>query len=383
MGEVLAITNGRVVTPKGVLDHGAVLISERRIESVTESRMADDSGVETVDAKGNWILPGLIDLHVMGGFDKCTFDPDPGVVTALARGLPKCGITAFLPATTTFQGSTEPISQLAAQIHEWDEVGACPLGLLVEGPFINPERRGGFTLSRVEDPSPERFEAILEACDDFLRIMMLAPERCLGGDYIERIASQGVVAMGHCQPTSQEAHEAVRRGVRYATHVFNAMGPLGHREPGVAGVSLVADEVVCELICDGRHVVREVVDLVARAKGPDGIALVTDSLPWLGLPPGEYDRWNLRVISDGETVKQENGTLIGTVLPLHLALRRFMEFTRWPLEKAISCVTSTPARVVGLYHERGSLEPGKRADILVLTPDFDVFGVWVGGERVV
>jgi N-acetylglucosamine-6-phosphate deacetylase len=213
--------------------------------------------------------------------------------------------------------------------------------------------------------------------------MMLAPEICLDGRYIEKIAAEGVVAMGHCSPTAQEVHQAVSRGVRYATHIFNAMGPLTHREPGAPGVALVEDEVVCELICDGRHVVGDIVNLIGRAKGPDKIALVTDSLPWLGLPRGEYERWGLEIVSDGETAWQRDGTLVGTVLPLHLALKRFMEFTGWPLEKAVSSVTSTPSRVLGVENERGAIETGKRADILVLTDDFDVWGVWIGGQRVV
>ncbi len=381
MNDTYAITNGRLITPSGVIERGSLIIRGKRIDSV--GTQSPPPGIEIIDARNAWVLPGLIDLHVMGGFGQSTFEPDPELIPKLSRNLPSCGVTGFLPACTTFRGSTEPLRRMAEQIRGWDGEGARPLGILGEGPFIHPDRKGAFTLERVEEPSFEKLETILEACDDLMRIMMIAPEKCLDGSFIERIAETGVVAMGHCQPSTEQAHEAVRRGVSYATHVFNAMGPFNHREPGAPGVALVEDNVVCELICDGCHVHPDVVKLIARAKGPDRIALVTDSLPWLGLPPGQYERWGLEIESDGATARQLDGTLVGTVLPLHQVLKRFVEFTGWPLHKAARCATRTPARVLGIEDERGTLDPGAYADFLLLTNDFEIEGVWIEGRRFV
>ncbi len=381
MDNKFVIANGRIVTPSGIIEHGYLTICGKQIEAVGTEPPSPET--ETLDVNNAWVLPGLIDLHVMGGFGESTFDPNPDLISNLSRNLPTCGVTGFLPACTTYQGSTQPLQELARQIHEWDGVGARPLGILVEGPFIHSDRRGAFTSERVEEPSREMLEAIIDACDGLLAVMMVAPEKCLRGDTIERIAQVGVAAMGHCQPTTEEAHEAVQRGVKYATHIFNAMGRFSHREPGASGVALIEEGVVCELICDGRHVHPDIVKLIAQMKGPERLALVTDSLPWLGLPPGSYERWNLEIVSDGETARQLDGTLVGTVLPLHLVLQRFVEFTGWPLQRAVCCAADTPARVLGIENERGTLQAGKSATILTLTDEFEIRGVWIEGRKCV
>ncbi len=257
--------------------------------------------------------------------------------------------------------------------------GAQPLGLHIEGPFLNPARRGA------HNPEYLRLPDLAAAADwspeAGVRLVTLAAELPGGLEMVRALAGRGVrVGLGHSLATYAEARAALEAGVRYATHLFNAMRPLDHREPGLLGLLLTSPEIVVGLIADGSHVHPALVDLVWRARGPRGVNLVTDAMGALGMPPGRYPLAGIDVIVDGETARLADGRLAGSLLRLDEAVRNLIAFTGCALADALATVTTTPARLLGLEHERGQVAPGFIADLVLLAPDQQVLATLAAGQ---
>ena len=264
-----------------------------------------------------------------------------------------------------------------------DPAAARPLGLHLEGPFLAPERRGAHDAAHLVPPAVEIVADEDWSAEHGVALVTVAPELPGALDVVRALVERGVVvSAGHSSATAAEARAGADAGISYVTHLFNAMGPLHHREPGLAGVALVDERLHVGLIADGIHVDPAVVALVVRALG-GRLSLVTDAVAALGVPAGPGRLGSLAVdVTPGDlTVRLDDGTLAGSVLSLDRAVRNAMDFGGLDLVDAVRAVTEVPARVLGLA-DRGTVAPGAVADLVLLTPEGDVVATVVGGRVV-
>ena len=328
-----------------------------------------------------WIAPGLIDLQVNGaGGHDLTSAHEPAVaLVRVARTLARHGVTAFCP-TIVSSPAEVILERLSAYAPRAVDGGAEVLGVHVEGPFIDPDHRG------VHDPFVLRAASSAEIArwleHDRPVIVTLAPERPGGMQAIRQLASAGVVvSLGHSGADAGLAQEALDAGARMATHLFNAMPPLHHRQPGPVG-ALLASGAVVGLIADGVHVDRLVVDLAVRRCGADRVALVSDALAAAGAPAGESALGDQRVISDGRVVRRSDGTLAGSAMLLDGCLRNLRGWLPdLPPGTLLKMATHTPAALLGLLSRKGRVAVGCDADLVVLDHDFNVKLTLVRGTR--
>lgn len=379
---MLYITNATLHTPTERIERGAVLTDGGRIAAVGPvEHVPCPADAQVIDADGLLLTPGFIDLQFNGGFGQ-DFTADPAAIWPVAAQLPQYGVTAFLPTIITAPLETSAAGRrVVTEGRPAGYRGATPLGLHIEGPFLNPAKKGAHnpaylrlpTLDAVADWSPQ----------SGVRLTTLAPELPGALAVIEALASRGVlVSAGHSMATYDQAVAGFDAGVRYGTHLFNAMPSLLHRDPGLPGALLTDDRVTVGLIADGIHTHPAIVKLVWQALGPARLNLVTDAMAALGMPPGQHLLGDYMVTVDGTTCRLADGTLAGSILSLDQALRNLIAFTGCTLEEALPTITTTPARALGLAHERGQIAPGYVADLVLLSPDLHVRSAIVGGEMV-
>ena len=267
---------------------------------------------------------------------------------------------------------------IAAAMNEPSNSGA--LGVHLEGPFISPEKRGAHPQAFVVPPDTAMLGELMDLCP--VRMVTAAPELEGAEDLAGFAAGRGaVVSAGHSEASFETAYTAFDHRVAGVTHLFNAMGPMHHREPGVAGAAFAHPRVVCGIIADGLHVHPEVVGLAFRMLGPDRLYLTTDATAATGMGPGEYALASRKVYQESNMVRLRNG-LAGSLITMNEAFQNILAFTGCTLPEAARMASSTPARLVGEGRRKGRLVPGYDADITVLAPDLSVVAVWKHGEKV-
>jgi N-acetylglucosamine-6-phosphate deacetylase len=352
-----------------------LLLRDGRI--VARGEGASATGARRFDGSGLRAAPGFIELQVNGaaGHD---LTAEPESLWEVAAALPRYGVTTFLPTIITSPpGTVEAAQRIFAAGPPPGHAGARPLGLHIEGPFISPLRHGAHDPALLRDPEPD----LAWSRDGGVAMVTLAPELPGALDLVRRLVDAGVVvSAGHTNATATQARDGIEAGIRYATHLWNAMPPLLHREPGAVGALLNDDRVTLGLIVDGLHLSPETVRLAWRAAGPGRISLVSDAMAGLGLPPGRH------VLAGTETVVTERGArtaagvLAGSVIGLDSAVRNLVAQARCSLDDAIDAVTGVPARLLGL--PRPSLDVGAPADIVLLTDELRVAATIIGGELI-
>lgn len=325
--------------------------------------------VGPIDADGLIIAPGFIDLQINGGFGHDLLS-DPGSMWALGRQLPSHGVTGFLPTIITSPPERIAAARSALEQRPDDYRGAEPLGLHLEGPMLNPMRRGAHPARDLAGPD-------LELVSDWsraggVRLVTLAPELPGAGAVIDRLVSRGVaVSAGHSDADAAVTRSAIDAGVTMVTHLFNAMAPLAHRAPNLVGVALTDDRLVVGVIVDGVHVDPTVVRLIWRARGPAGVALVTDAVAPMAMGPGRHEFAGHAVTSDGQRVVNDDGVLAGSMLTMDRAVRNLVAFTDCEPAEALRCAATTPAVMIG-ETGRGRIEAGALADLVLLDEDLNV-----------
>ncbi len=296
------------------------------------------------------------------------------------------GVTSYCPTTVTapIDATLRSLDALGkavrrAAIGSGDGMRAQPLGIHLEGPFLSHAKRGVHPPALLQPASRELFERMWQAADGQVSVLTIAPEIEGAIDLIAEAARRGIcVSIGHTDAGLPQAQAAIEAGARHATHTFNAMRPLDHRNPGVLGAVLTNRGLTADIIVDGIHVDPAVVDLFVRAKGAEGAVLITDAISATGMPDGIYRLGGLEVeVRDGRC--ESNGRLAGSVLTLDRALRNTMKFAGIDLQTAIRMATINPARVLGIENRKGTLTVGADADIAVFTPDGEVVRAIVGG----
>jgi N-acetylglucosamine-6-phosphate deacetylase len=337
------------------------------------------AGAVEIDGAGLLAVPGFVDLQCNGG---CGIDlaSEPERLWELAERLPQWGVTAWLPTIVT--SPPEVVERALATLDAgpppgW--AGAVPLGLHLEGPFLAASRKGAHVAGLLRTPTLEAIEGWTR--ETGVALVTIAPELEGAIEVIRALSERGVVvSMGHSAADHGEARAAVDAGARWVTHLFNAMAPLHHRQPGLAGVALTDERLRVGLIADGIHVHPDVVAIAQRALG-ERLTLVTDAVAALGMGPGEHQLGRARVTVADDGVRLADGTLAGSNLSMDAAVRNLIAFTGCPREVAIAAASSAPAQLLG-DDRRGALEPGRRADVVLLTQSLEVAATIVAGEVV-
>ena len=371
---------GRVVTDHEVWPEGTVLLEGSRTPDVCREPPDAD---QIHEYPGCFTVPGFMDLQVNGSFgvDVAT---EPGRVPELSRKLLATGTTSYLPTLLSSPPALyrETLPILASLAREGLPEVAEVLGVHLEGPFINADKKGVHPADHVVPPDIDLLNELLDLGP--VRMLTLAPELEGVAELTKMAVRRGVVvSAGHSEATFELAYAAFEGEVAGVTHLFNAMSPLHHREPGLPGAAFAHSRVTCGVIADGRHVHPEVVALAFQMLGPDRLYLITDAIAATDMGPGEYPLATRRVYLEEEGVpKLENGTLAGSAFATNEALGNVLTFTGCTLPEAVRMAAATPARLVGQGGQKGRLMPGYEADVAILSPELSVEAVYKGGSRV-
>lgn len=365
---------GRVVAENEIWQRGSVLVENGRIEKVSRDALVADQIVEMPDS---YLVPGFVDLQVNGAFGVDVVD-HPVRLDDLSAALPTTGVTSYLPTLVTLPLRRYP--QILGELSLQRGSGAEPLGLHLEGPFISPEKRGAHAADAVIPPDSKAFGEMLGA--GRVAMTTLAPELPGVHRLLEAAAERRVaVSLGHSAASFEEAWEVLERGVLSVTHLFNAMSPLHHRDPGLPGAALAHPEARCGIVADGRHVHPEMVRLAFDRLGPDRMYLVTDAMAAAGMGCGEYELAGREVTMREGVPRLDDGTLAGSVLTMDRAVRNVMDFTGCTLPEAIRMAAATPSTLMGAGR-KGRLARGFDADVVALSANLEVVAAWAGGELV-
>ena len=367
----VAIRGGRVITPLEVFEQADVLIEGGRILAVGPG-LAAAAAEERIEAEGHIVAPGLVDIHVHGSAGHDTMDATREAIEGMARYFASRGVTAFCPTTMTVPA--EEIMASVRAVHECQQrpvEGAQPLGVHLEGPYIDAAKKGAQPPQHVRTAGDLDYRGFFSLGN--IRLVSLAPEFEENRELITFARARGVaVAVGHSSASYEQVVEAVKLGVSQSTHTFNQMEGIHHRKPGTVGAALMLDEIYAQFIADGVHLHPAIVKMIVHLKGPDRAVLITDAIRGAGMPDGEYELGGQPITVKEGAVRLADGALAGSCLTMDQGVRNIAAFTGRPLAECLRMATLTPARAIGVAHRKGSIEPGKDADIVILTPDLEV-----------
>lgn len=377
-----AMMNGKIVMPDCIVEGKALLFSEKIAGICDPAAVYGDSSIEKIDAKGNYIAPGLVDMHIHGYLGEDASDGNADGIRKMGEGIVKNGVTSWLPTTMTVSyEELETVFTMMRDLRKESEKpeykGAQILGINAEGPFINPSKKGAQAGEHIK-PADAKF---IKKYADIIRVFTVAPEMPGNLECIEEIRRDTdiLISMGHTGATFEQAMEGIAKGVGHTTHLFNAMTPLAHRAPGVVTAALRSKNVSTELIADTFHVHPGLFQLVADIKG-DKLVLITDCTRAGGLEDGEYTLGGQPIFVKGIECRLADGTIAGSVLKLNNAVGNFIRHTDLPIWKIVRMASLNPAQAIGADKEKGSLCPGKDADLIIADADFRILATYIGGR---
>ncbi len=371
------IINGRLIMPDTILEGMAIRFDDKIREIATPDAI-DMTDCAIIDAAGQYVAPGLVDIHIHGYVNEDVSDGSADGIRRMAAGIAKNGVTSWCPTTMTVSmPEIEAAFEAVREVKAGSGYGAKVLGINCEGPFINPSKKGAQAEEHILPPDGD----FILANADILKLYTVAPEMPGALECIKKTAADGRVlaSMGHTGAGFDEANAGIAAGVRHTTHLFNAMTGLLHRNPGVVGAALSDERVSCELIADTFHVNTGLYAMVHKLKG-DKLCLITDCMRAGGMPDGNYTLGGQKVIKKGITCLLEDGTIAGSVLTLDAAVRNLYKHANVPLHEAVACASLHPAMAVGEAHRIGSLAEGKAADIIFMDSDLHVTRTIIDGQ---
>jgi N-acetylglucosamine-6-phosphate deacetylase len=381
-----------VVTAESLWDgtslhqHPLILIEDGKIDSIATRESSQlPPNARVLDFPGATLGPAFFDVHIHGAAGHDVMEATPLALEAMGKFLASRGTATYLATTVTasLDVTLSALDGLANEIAKLPDPGrARPLGIHLEGPFLSHEKRGVQPAEHLLAPSISTFDRLVDAARGHVRLMTLAPELPGADELAKHAKARGVrVSVGHSNATAVDTLIAIGAGAVSATHTFNAMRALDHREPGILGTVLTNDDLFAELICDGIHTAPEIVRLWWRSKGPERAILVTDAMAAAGMPDGEYQLGGFPVqVKDGRATAR--GVLAGSVLTLDRALANFIKFTGASIEQALRLLSTNPAAMSGLAHRAGSLASGKSANLVAIDAGGKLVGSIVGGQPV-
>jgi N-acetylglucosamine-6-phosphate deacetylase len=381
----IVILHGKLLSPTGLLEDGALSMRAGRIAAIGASRSFEGkTTAEVFDAGGLFVSPGFIDAHTHGGngYDYMTANADQ--LQEILAWLVSTGVTSVLPtlASSSFEEERQMVTRLRAACKK-QTLGAQILGLHLEGPFLNPEKRGAQPTEPIRLPSLAEMQDLMQASGGCIRLVTLAPELPGADELIHYLVAEGVVvSAGHSNATYEEMLSAMQAGVSRVAHLFNGMSPFSHREPGLAGAALEQEPLYAELILDGLHLHPAAARIAMRCKGLERIVLVTDATQAAGLGEGVYIRpGNRKIFVKDGAARLESGTLAGSILSMDRAVANARAFLGIRLDQAVRLASRNAAESLNLP-TKGTLAPGYDADIVVFDDDIRIKATFVGGKKV-
>lgn len=374
------IINGKIITDKTVMQD-KVLIYDKKIAAIVDNNQVGlYKDLEIIDAKGHYISPGLIDIHIHGIEGDDVMDGTIECLQNISKNILKHGVTAFLPTTMTMDKyNIYKALDTVKQLMKLPQLGAKILGVHMEGPFINKKYKGAQNEEFILAPNYEWIEKHI----DIIKILTFAPEMDPNHQFIDKMKKHEdvVLSIGHSNANYEQAMTAIEKGVRHAAHTFNAMSPFHHREPGVVG-AVFNSHISCELIADKIHVHPANYQLLTSIKGLNKVVLITDSIRAACMKEGQYDLGGQTIHVYNGSARLQDGTLAGSMLTLNKALKNVLENTNLSICEVVHMASRNPASVIGVSNDKGSIEIGKDADFTIFDDEFNIYTTIVEGKTV-
>ncbi len=380
MSKPLGLVNGKIILEDKIIDDKVLVFNKKIIDILDLDTAKKDDNIQFIDVKGKYISPGFIDIHIHGAGGSDVMDGTIESIQNISSTIAKTGVTGFLPTTMTMdRESIYKALDTIRQALNKEMDGAKVLGTHLEGPFINEKYKGAQNSKYILKPNYD----FIKDYTDIIKIITLAPEMDEGYSFIDKIKKHHdiVLSIGHSNANYEEAMKAIAHGISHATHIFNAMTPMHHREPGIVG-AIFRSNITSELIADKIHVHPAIFQLLMDIKGLGKLILITDSMRAGCIKDGMYELGGQKVIVKDGSARLENDTLAGSVLTLNRAVKNIIEHTNTKLQEVIRLATLNPAKVIGIDDIKGSISIGKDADITVFDRNFDVHLTIVEGNIV-
>ncbi|MCX6152084.1 MAG: N-acetylglucosamine-6-phosphate deacetylase [Ignavibacteriales bacterium] len=359
-----------------------ILINDGKISEVNQKKITTDT-VEEIDAEGRIAAPGFIDVHIQGAGGADILDATKEALETISITLARVGTTAYLGTTVVKPLEENKHLKLVREFVDSDLGGATLLGFHLEGPFINIKKKGGLDPASIYESSPEKLKEILEVTGHKLKMMTIAPELSGNLEIIQQLVRNKIVAsFAHSEANYEETKNGFEAGINHITHIFNAMMPFHHRNPGPLTAIFENEEVSAQIISDGHHLHPAIVKIIYKFIGPERCICITDGVQAIGLPEGRYVYNGREYDSKAGAARYLDGTLIGSAMSLGNIAVKFMQFTGCSFKTAINTVTKNPAKLLGIYDRKGSLDVGKDADLVLLNKDYSVNTTIINGKVV-
>ncbi len=378
----MIIKDANIFTQDNQFVKGSVVVENGRFVSIAEQPEHTGEVMEVIEAKGLYMIPGLVDIHFHGcmGADMC--DGTKEALDVITQYEASVGVTSVCPATMTI-----PKDELSAVMKNAGAYayhgGAHLVGINMEGPFISPAKKGAQAAENIMHCDYEYFSQLQDAAGGLIKLVDIAPEEAGAMEFIDKVKGTVVVSLAHTASDYDTAMEAIAHGASHATHLYNAMPPLNHRNPGVIGAVRDSDSCHVELICDGVHIHPSVIRATFAMFGAQRMILISDSMRATGLDDGEYTLGGQPVTVKGNLATLHDGTIAGSATNLMDCMRFVVKHAGLPLETAVMCATANPAKEIGIFDEVGSIAVGKKADFVLLDQDLNLAGVYIDGKEFV
>ena len=378
----MIIKDANIFTQDNRFVKGSVVVENGRFVSIAEQPEHTGEVMEVIEAKGLYMIPGLVDIHFHGcmGADMC--DGTKEALDVITQYEASVGVTSVCPATMTI-----PKDELSAVMKNAGAYayhgGAHLVGINMEGPFISPAKKGAQAAENIMHCDYEYFNQLQDAAGGLIKLVDIAPEEAGAMEFIDKVKGKVVVSLAHTASDYDTAMEAIAHGASHATHLYNAMPPLNHRNPGVIGAVRDSDSCHVELICDGVHIHPSVIRATFAMFGAQRMILISDSMRATGLDDGEYTLGGQPVTVKGNLATLHDGTIAGSATNLMDCMRFVVKHAGLPLETAVMCATANPAKEIGIFDEVGSIAVGKKADFVLLDQDLNLAGVYIDGKEFV
>lgn len=362
----MIIKGGKVFQEDGSFLEQALYINDHRL--VDKAEHQDDEKV--IDAEGLLVLPGLVDIHSHGAAGEDFSDGNPEGLKKILQYEKRCGITSYCPTSMTFP--KERLRQIFASIKgAQTEDGATVVGINMEGPFLDPAKKGAHVEEWIAAPDAAFVRELNQDVDGLVRLVTLAPNMDGAEEFIKEMHEEVCISLGHTAADYDCASRAMKLGAHHVTHLYNAMQPFGHRAPGLIGAAMDDPECMVELICDGYHIHPSAIRAAFRLFGPERVILISDSMRATGMENGTYELGGQEVTVKDRKAVLKDGTLAGSATNLYGCMCKAIEFGI-PLEQAIMAATANPARSIGIFDRVGSIRIGKQADLLLVSENLEL-----------
>ena len=362
----MIIKGGKVFQEDGSFLEQAIYINDHRL--VDKAEYQDDG--EVIDAEGLLVLPGLVDIHSHGAAGEDFSDGNPEGFKKILQYEKRCGITSYCPTSMTFP--KERLRQIFASIKgAQTEDGATVVGINMEGPFLDPAKKGAHVEKWIAAPDVAFVRELNQDADGLVRLVTVAPNMDGAEEFIKEMHEEVCISLGHTAADYDCASRAMKLGAHHVTHLYNAMQPFGHRAPGLIGAAMDDPECMVEMICDGYHIHPSAIRAAFRLFGPERVILISDSMRATGMENGTYELGGQEVTVKDRKAVLKDGTLAGSATNLYGCMCKAVEFGI-PLEQAIMAATANPARSIGIFDCVGSIRIGKQADLLLVSENFEL-----------